>query len=164
MRINAGQLHVSNCEAMQLRLSGGHDCKTPDDALAVIRSMEARWSDEDIATTLNRMRLPTGQDKTWTAHRVGSIRRVRGIHAYLSAEKDGVWLPLREAEQQCGVTSHRIRKLIEAGVLPAEQVVRGAPYQIRAVDLQSGALFGRWDGGGPCHVELENQIPMFTDT
>jgi excisionase family DNA binding protein len=162
-------IHWKGGQHSELRLrkpqSGGHDCKTPDDALAVIRSMAARWSDEDIAATLNRMRLPTGQGKTWTAHRVGSIRRVRGIHAYLSAEKDGVWLTLREAAQQCGVTSHRIRKLIKAGVLPAEQVVRGAPYQIRAVDLQSERVvraMGR--KGGPCHLELENQIPMFTDT
>ena len=59
--------------------------------------MATRWSDQDIAATLNRMGLPTGQNKTWTAHRVSSIRRVRGIHAYKSAEKDGTWLTLREA-------------------------------------------------------------------
>jgi hypothetical protein len=162
-------IHWKGGQHSELRLrkpqSGGHDCNTPDDALAVIRSMAARWSDEDIAATLNRMRLPTGQGKTWTAHRVGSIRRVRGIHAYLSAEKDGTWLTLREAAQQCGVTSHRIRKLIESGVLPADQVVKGAPYQIRAVDLQSEAVvraMGR--KGGPCHLEPQNQIPMFADT
>ena len=51
--------------------------------------MATRWSDQDIAATLNRMGLPTGQNKTWTAHRVSSIRRVRSIHAYKSAEKDG---------------------------------------------------------------------------
>ena len=87
--------------------SGEHACSTSDDALAVIRSMASRWSDQDIAATLNRMALPTGQGKTWTAHRVGSIRRVRDIHAYRSAEKDGDWLTLREAAQRCGVTSHQ---------------------------------------------------------
>ena len=161
-------IHWKGGQHSELRLrkpqSGGHDCSTPDDALAVIRSMAARWSDEDIAATLNRMRLPTGQGKTWTAHRVGSIRRVRGIHAYLSAEKDGTWLTLRDAAQQCGVTSHRIRKLIKAGVLPAEQVVPGAPYQIRAADLQSeGVARAMGRNGAPCHLEAENQIPMFTD-
>jgi hypothetical protein len=35
---------------------------------------------------LNRMGMPTGQGKTWTAHRVSSVRRVNGIHAYRSAE------------------------------------------------------------------------------
>ena len=161
-------IHWKGGQHSQLRLrkprAGEHDCSTPDDALAVIRSMATRWSDEDIAATLNRMRLPTGQGKTWTAHRVGSIRRVRGIHAYRSAEKDGTWLTMREAAQHCGVTSHRIRRLIQAGVLPAEQVVPGAPYQIRATDLQSEPVvrsMGR--KGSPCHLDAENQISMFTD-
>jgi DNA invertase Pin-like site-specific DNA recombinase len=161
-------IHWKGGQHSELRLckprSGGHDCITPDGALAVIRSMASRWSDEDIAATLNRMRLPTGQGKTWTAHRVGSIRRVRGIHAYRSADKDGTWLTMREAAQHCGVTSHRVRRLIEAGVLPAEQVVPGAPYQILASDLQNERVvraMGR--KGRPCHLDAENQLPMFTD-
>lgn len=67
--------------------SGEHEGVTSDDALAIIESMASRWSDEHIAATLNRMGLPTAQGKTWTAKRVGSIRRVRGIHAYKSARK-----------------------------------------------------------------------------
>src|SRR5947209_15141078 len=98
--------------------------------------MATRWSDEDIAATLNRMRLPTGQGKTWTANRVSSLRRVRGIRAYRSAEKDGEWLTLTEAATKLGVTSHRLRQLIADRILVAEQVVPGAPYQIRASDLQ----------------------------
>ena len=102
--------------------------------------MASRWSDHDIAATLNRTVLPTGQGKTWTAHRVGSIRRVRGIHAYKSAEKDGTWLTLREAAQQCGVTSYRISKPIKAGTLRAEQVVPGTPFHIRATDLDAPSV------------------------
>ena len=113
-------IHWKGGQHSELRLrkprAGEHACSTSDDALAVIRSMATRWSDQDIAATLNRMGLPTGQNKTWTAHRVSSIRRVRGIHAYRSAEKDGAWLTLREAAAQRGVTSHRLRKLIKAGI------------------------------------------------
>jgi excisionase family DNA binding protein len=162
-------IHWKGGQHSQLRLrkpqSGEHDCRTSDEAIAVIQSMASRWSDEDIAATLNRMRMPTGQGKTWTAHRVSSIRRVRGIHAYRSAEKTGEWLTLTEAAQLCGVTSHRIRRLIQAGVLPAEQVVPGAPHQIRASDLQSEEVvkaMGR--KGRPCHLDAENQLPMFPDT
>jgi hypothetical protein len=77
--------------------SGEHGCRTPEEALAVMRSMSTRWSDEDIAASLNRMGMPTGQGKTWTAHRVSSVRRVNGIHAYRSAEKNGEWLTMSEA-------------------------------------------------------------------
>src|SRR3712207_7269238 len=94
-----------------------------------MRSMATRWSDQDIAASLNRMGMPTGQGKTWTAHRVSSLRRVHGIHAYRSAEKDGEWLTMSEAAASLGTTSHTIRKLINDGILPAEQVVTDAPWQ-----------------------------------
>jgi DNA invertase Pin-like site-specific DNA recombinase len=145
--------------------AGEHGCCTSDDALAVIRSMASRWSDEEIAATLNRMGLPTGQGKTWTAHRVGSLRRVRGIHAYRSAEKTGEWLTMSEAAAKAGVSHHRIRRLIKAGILAAEQVVPGAPYQIRADDLKDERVTAAIERTtSPCRAEHEDQIPMFPVT
>jgi hypothetical protein len=58
-------IHWKGGQHSELRLrkprTGEHECSTSDDALAVIRSMASRWSDQDIAATLNRMGLPTGQ-------------------------------------------------------------------------------------------------------
>jgi hypothetical protein len=137
-------IHWKGGQHSELRLrkprTGEHGCCTSEDALAVVRRMAGRWSDQDIAATLNRMGLPTGQGKTWTAHRVRSIRCVRDIHAYQSAEKDGTWLTLREAAQRHGVSNHRIRKLIKAGILHAEQVVPGAPFQILAAELDAPSV------------------------
>lgn len=145
--------------------AGEHGCATTEDALAVMRSMAGRWSDEHIAASLNRMGLPTGQGKTWTAHRVSSVRRVRGIHAYRSAEKDGEWFTLTEAAKALGVSSHTIRRLIKSGLLPAEQVVAGAPHQIRAADLASDAIkTAVARKGRPCRVVDADTLPMFTDT
>src|SRR6202007_670322 len=92
--------------------TGEHGCATSEDALAVMQRMAGRWSDEHIAASLNRMGMPTGQGKTWTAHRVASVRRVRGIHAYRSAEKDGAWLTMTEAAKVLGVTNHTLRGFI----------------------------------------------------
>jgi len=145
--------------------TGEHGCATAEDALAVMRSMAGRWSDEHIAASLNRMGLPTGQGKTWTAHRVASVRRVRGIHAYRSAEKDGEWLTMTEAAKALGVTNHTIRRLIKSGILPAAQVVSGAPYQIRADDLASQAVrTAAARKGRPCRIIDADTLPMFTDT
>jgi len=145
--------------------TGEHGCATTEDALAVMRSMAGRWSDEHIAASLNRMGMPTGQGKSWTAHRVASVRRVRGIHAYRSAEKNGEWLTMTEAAAKLGVSNHRIRRLIRDQILTADQVVPGAPYQIRASDLldeRVAAAIAR--ASGPCRVDSENQLPMFPDT
>lgn len=145
--------------------SGEHGSATAEDALEVMRSMAGRWSDEHIAATLNRMGFPTGQGKTWTAHRVRSVRYVRGIDAYRSADKNGEWLTQTEAAKALGVSSHLIRKLVSTGVLPAVQVVPRAPYQIRAIDLTSEpvrAAIAR--KGRPLRDVDADTLPMFTDT
>ena len=162
-------IHWRGGQHSELRIrkpqSGEHGCATADDALAVMRSMAGRWSDEHIAASLNRMGLPTGQGKTWTAHRVASVRRVRGIHAYRSAEKDGEWLTMTEAAKALGVTNHAIRRLIKTGTLPAVQVVLGAPYQIRADDLASESIkTAVARKGRPCRIVDADTLPMFTDT
>jgi excisionase family DNA binding protein len=162
-------IHWRGGQHSQLRVhkprSGEHGCRTPDEALAVIRSMAARWSDEHVAASLNRMGMRTGQGKTWTAHRVSSLRRVHGIHAYRSAEKTGEWLTMSEAAKLLGVSHHAIRRLIKAGILAAEQVVPDAPYQIRASDLQNQKVVDALARKGrPCRAKIENQPSMFSNT
>jgi hypothetical protein len=162
-------IHWRGGQHSQLRVrkprAGEHGCATSEDALAVMRSMAGRWSDEHIAASLNRMGLPTGQGKTWTAKRVSSVRRVRDIHAYRSAEKNGEWLTLTEAAKAAGVSSHMIRRLIKTGTLRAEQVMRGAPFQIRTIDLASDSVKAAIARKGrPCRVADESMLPMFTDT
>ena len=145
--------------------TGEHGCVTTDDALALMRSMAGRWSDEHIAASLNRMGIPTGQGKTWTAKRVSSVRRVRNIHAYLSADKNGAWLTMSEAAKTLGVTNHAIRRLIKASILPAVQIVPGAPFQIRRSDLSTDAVkTAVARKGRPYRVFEESTLPMFTDT
>ena len=124
--------------------------------------MAARWSDEQVAASLNRMGMRTGQGKSWTAHRVYSIRRVHGIHAYRSAEKGGEWLTMSEAAASLGVNAHVIRRLIRDGILPAEQVVPDAPWQIKAADLHhprvAEALATRH---GPRRAAQQDELPIF---
>ena len=145
--------------------TGEHGCRTPDDAMAVIRSVATRWPDEAIAASLNRMGTRTGQGKIWTAHRAGSRRRVHGMHAYRSAEKDGRWLTLTEAAALLGVSSHLIRRLIKDATPVAGQVVPDPPYQISAADLRgeriAKALTAR---NGPRRVNRQIERPMFPAT
>ena len=143
--------------------SGEHGCRTTDEAVAVIGTMATRWADEHIAATLNRMGLPTGQGKTWTANRVSSLRRVRGINAYRSAEKNGEWLTMSEAAVKLGVSNHQIRRLIKQGILAADQVVSDAPYQIRANDLLDERVTMAIARKGPYRPNSENQTSMFSD-
>ena len=78
----------------------------------------------------------TGHDLE-CAQRVSTLRREHGIHAYHSAEKNGEWLTMSEAAELLGVSHHVIRRLSRERILRAEQMVPGAPHQIRASDLRS---------------------------
>jgi len=138
---------------------------TSEDALAVMRSMAGRWDDTHIAAPLNRMGLQTGQGKSRNAKRVGALRRVLDIHAYRSAEKNGEWLTMREAAKELGVTSHVIRRLIQSQVLAAEQVVPGAPFQIKGSDLRvERVAVAIRRKATPCRAEAQTKLQMFTDT
>jgi DNA invertase Pin-like site-specific DNA recombinase len=162
-------IHWQGGQHSQLRVrkpkTGEHGRRTSEEALAVIRSMSCRWSDQDIAASLNRMGMRTGQGMTWNAQRVCSVRREHRIHAYRSAEKNGEWLTMAEAAKLVGVTRHFIRRLINERILHADQVVPDAPYQIRASDLQSEAVAAAIvRKHRPCRFNAESQIPMFIST
>ncbi|MCA1371765.1 hypothetical protein I6F15_31425 [Bradyrhizobium sp. BRP14] len=145
--------------------TGEHGCQTPDQAIAVMKQMATRYSDDDIATTLNRMGIRTGQNKTWNGHRVSFIRRVQGSHAFRPAEKDGQWLTMKEAAKCLNVTSHVIRRLIVDRVLPAEQVVPGAPWQIEACQIQSeDGIKAIHKTKGPYRRDTQEQISVFPNT
>ena len=120
---------------------------------------------QDIAASLNRMGMRTGQGMTWNAQRVSTVRREHGIHAYRSAEKNGEWLTMSEAAKLVGVTRYFIRRLINERILHADQVVPDAPYQIRASDLQCevvAAAIARKHR--PWRFDAEGQLPMFIGT
>jgi excisionase family DNA binding protein len=145
--------------------TGEHRRRASEDAIAVVRSMAGRWPDDQIAASLNRMGLRTGQDKSWTARRVESLRKTHGIHAYRSADKNGQWLTMSEAARELGVTNHTIRRLIRDGDLAAQQVMPKAPYQIQSSDLQSERIAALLDRrAGPRRPGTQSQPSLFPDT
>jgi excisionase family DNA binding protein len=162
-------IHWQGGQHSELRLrkprSGEHGRRASEEVLAVVRSMSCRWSDQDIAASLNRMGMRTGQGMTWNAQRVSTLRHEHGIHAYHSAEKNGEWLTMSEAAELLGVSHHVIRRLIRDRILRAEQVVPGAPHQIRASDLQSEAVAADIARKNrPCRAVADGQLPMFIST
>ena len=57
-------IHWKGGQHSELRVrkprTGEHGCCTPEQALAAMRSVAGRWSDQDIAASLNRMGMPSG--------------------------------------------------------------------------------------------------------
>lgn len=137
-------IHWSGGQHSEVRVkkpkTGEHQKRASSEAKELIREMATRWSDEHIAATLNRMGLKTGQGLNWNQTRVGAYRRKHGMVGYASRTKDGRCLTMYEAAKIAGVSNHFIRKLIQQGVLPARQLMKDAPWQILASDLDLPAV------------------------
>ena len=72
---------------------------------------------------------------------------------------------MREAAAKLGVTSHVVRRMIQNGILDAEQVVPGAPWQIRASDLESDHILETLERKGrPCHGGDQTQMQILSDS
>lgn len=142
---------------------------TSMEALEIIRKMAVRYGDAQIASVLNRNGLRTGKDKSWDQTRVATARRNHGI----SGQKKDVYDPeivnLKQAALYCRVSQNTIQRLVEEGVLPAQQAVKLAPWEIRKADLDSEpvrSILQRLRRTGRLVLaggHLEDQPTLFTD-
>jgi len=97
----------------------------------VVRRMVGRWTAEEIAATLNRIRLRTGTGLTWNESRVESLRKRMGLKVRGMDSKDvRRTLTLNDAVERLGVSNTVVLRLIHEGKISATQVVPEAPYEI----------------------------------
>jgi excisionase family DNA binding protein len=119
--------------------TGKHQHCTAIEAVEVVRQMAGKFSDEQIATTLNRLGLRTGAGNTWNETRVASLRRYQEFPYYDPDVKQGS-LTLQEAAERLGVSATTVRRLIKLKLIPANQVVECAPWQIPEDAVTSTAV------------------------
>jgi len=114
-----------------------HRLKTSLETSEVIRRMGAYWDDRRIAITLNRLGMKTATGLAWTEGRVLGFRSKHGMTGAvlaLQAQREPV-VTLIEAAHKLTTDPITIRKLIEAKILPAEQIVPFAPWRIPVAAL-----------------------------
>jgi excisionase family DNA binding protein len=116
---------------------GKHRWCTSIDAIGVIRQMAGRFSDEQIAATLNRLRLRTGAGNTWNEKRVRFACQYHQLPTFDPNHPRNEGVTLREAAQRLNVSLTIVRRMIAEKKLPASQVVACAPWQIPVEALES---------------------------
>jgi DNA invertase Pin-like site-specific DNA recombinase len=114
--------------------TGRHGLCTKTEAVDLVRQMAGGYTDEEIALTLNRIGLRTGAGNTWNETRVRSLRQYLKLPVCRVEQRAGQ-LNLQRAAEQLGVSASVVRRLIELKILPAAQIVSGAPWQIGAKDI-----------------------------
>jgi DNA invertase Pin-like site-specific DNA recombinase len=118
------------------RETGKHRYCTSLEAIDVIRKMAGKFPDEQIAATLNRLRLRTGADNAWNEHRVYSVRHHHGLPSFdPSQTSSSEFITLEQAAQRLALSPPSVRKMIELKVLTGHQIVECAPWQIPITEL-----------------------------
>jgi excisionase family DNA binding protein len=106
------------------------------EAIEVVKQMAGGHTDEQIATTLNRLGFKTRAGHTWNEQRVHSARNTHHLSAYDPQQTQG-FLTLEQAAQYLGVSANSVRRMIKLEKLHAEQVVPCAPWRISIAILDS---------------------------
>jgi DNA invertase Pin-like site-specific DNA recombinase len=110
----------------------------------LIRACARLMPDKAIAGMLNRTGKRTGRLNGWTQSRVRGFRNTHGIAVYV----DGEWaergeITLTEAAKMLDLSPLTVLRWIQAGIIPAEQYCKGAPWVIKRRDIEGHDLVER---------------------
>ena len=103
----------------------------------LVRACARLMPDKAIAGMLNRTGKRTGRLNGWTQSRVRGFRNTHGIAVYV----DGEWakrgeVTLTQAARMLDLSPLTVLRRIRAGIIPAEQYCKGAPWVIKRQDIE----------------------------
>jgi excisionase family DNA binding protein len=117
--------------------TGQHRWSTDVEVGSLIKQLARQLNDGNIASLLNRLGHRTAKDHSWTEMRVRTFRAGHDIAVYKDGEREARGeLTLEQAAQELGTSKMTVLRMIGAGLLPAAQACKGAPWVIKATDLQ----------------------------
>jgi hypothetical protein len=107
-----------------------------EDVKQIVEVLRKVLNDRSIAAVLNREKIRTSSIVTWTQRRVNDFRQRHGIVAFneQTRQQQG-WLTGAQAANSLGVSAMSVTRLVQTGVLPAEQALPGLPVVISRGDL-----------------------------
>jgi DNA invertase Pin-like site-specific DNA recombinase len=108
------------------------------ETIELIRACARLMPDKAIAGMLNRTGKRTGRLNGWTQSRV---RGFRNTHA-IAVHRDGEWaergeITLTETASMLNLSPITVLRQIRAGIIPADQYCKGAPWVIKRRDVES---------------------------
>jgi len=113
---------------------GKHRHCTEDKVIDLIRELAKVCPDQAIAAILNKHGFETGAGNRWIASRVVSLRSRHGIPA-MSKDHHRTWITLEQAARELMIHHQCVKRMIERGTLPANQVIAHAPWVIERSHL-----------------------------
>ena len=110
--------------------------RTDEDTIALVRRLAVHYPDTVIAGILNRQQRRTAYGHRFEAGHVGNLRRHWNIPCFepSAAHAEGEPLTIKTAAAVLGVAPSTLHRLLNAGIIPGEQLTPGAPWRIRLTD------------------------------
>jgi DNA invertase Pin-like site-specific DNA recombinase len=107
--------------------------RTDEDTVELVRRLAAHYPDAVIAGILNRQGKVTAYHHSFTANRVGNLRRHWNIPRFEPATKSsqGELVSIKQAAKILDIAPSTIHRWLNGGFIPGEQITPGAPWQIR---------------------------------
>jgi excisionase family DNA binding protein len=139
---------------------GQHRWVVEGETEALVRELARQMPDKAIAAVLNRAGKRTGRDNGWTQSRVCKFRNQHDIAVYHDGERaERGELTLDEAAAKLTISPMTVLRLIHNGIISARQLCRGAPWVIKAQDLEQpdvmAAAAGRRKRPPPQHPDQQ---------
>jgi len=139
---------------------GQHRWAVEGETEALVRELARLMPDKAIAAVLNRAGKRTGRDNGWTQSRVCTFRNQHDIAVYHDGERaERGELTLDEAAAKLTISPMTVLRLIHNGIISARQLCRGAPWVIKAQDLEQpkvmAAAAGRRKRPPPQHPDQQ---------
>lgn len=111
-----------------------HPFSTGEDVIELVRKLSVTCSDQQIASILNRGGHRTGKGLRWKEHNVQHVRLKYQIPVYKEASRS--WMSLEQAAAELSMAPQSVKRLIDAGIIPAQQIAPNAPWMIAPESLR----------------------------
>lgn len=106
----------------------------------VMRKLGGKWSDRELAVTMNRMRCKKPGGLPWTALRARELRERLKIPPFDPEAATEKTISVDETARRLKICTGSVHRLIREGRLPAVQLMHSAPWQIPLSALDSEAV------------------------
>jgi hypothetical protein len=134
-------VHWTGGRHTEIRVARTRTGRYPDDRhpspVEVIRKLGGQWPDRDLAVTMNRMRCKTGDGESWTTVRVRALRERLGIDGFDPTIPRPKTISVDETARRLRICVGSVLRLIRSGILPANQLMPSAPWQVPVEALSS---------------------------
>jgi hypothetical protein len=134
-------VHWTGGRHTEIRVARTRTGRYPDDRhpspVEVIRKLGGHWPDKDLAVTMNRMRCKSADGQSWTTVRVRALRERLGIAGFDPTIPRPKTISVDETAHRLSICVGSVLRLIKTGILPAQQLMPSAPWQVPLDALES---------------------------